>query len=493
MSTLVTLRTRTEGAMSRADREFLPAALEILETPPSPIRTGLIVVICAFVAAALGWSYLSRIDIIAVAQGKLQPTGRVKVIQPLETSRVLEAKADNGDRVHRGQVLVVLDQVEAAADVAQLAANLASYRAEVIRREAGLALVRSHLLSTSLLITWPAAIPAAIRQREERVYAADILQLGAQIESLKAQSEQKAAERERLRTMIEAENVLIGTMQERVAMRQALINTNAGSKSGLIEALEALQTQQTTLMQQKGQMAEAQANMAVSARDIDKAYRTFIADNAQKLAEAERQAGDLAERLRKAEARLDHLILTSPIDGTVQASTITTVGQVVTAGQDLMRVVSDKDALEVECYLPNRGRRLRQAGRPRDPQGRGLPVHPLRHGGRRGHPGGARRHSRTRCGADREGRHTQAPGDVAGRRPAHAEPGLPGDAAPRANHHRRRRRADPARRRHGRLRRDPHRLPPDPRIRLLPPRESRFRSHEGTLSCHTRASALHYR
>jgi hemolysin D len=353
MSTIVNLRTQS-GTTNSADRQFLPAALEILETPPSPIRSSLLVVICAFVVVALGWSYFSRIDIIAVAQGKLQPTGRVKVIQPLETSRVLEAKAQNGDEVHRGQVLVVLDPAEAAADVGQLAANLASYRAEVLRREAALTTVRSHVLSASLPIEWPDAIPEDIQQREEHVYRADILQLGAQIESLKAQSEQKAAERERLRTMIEAENVLIATLEERVVMRQTLIATNAGSKSLLLEALEPLQTQRTILMQQKGEMAEAEANMAVLARDVDRAYRTFIAENAQKLAEAARQAGDLAERLKKAEARLDHMVLTSPIDGTVQASTITTVGQVVTPGQDLMRVVSDKDALEVECYLPNK-------------------------------------------------------------------------------------------------------------------------------------------
>ena len=351
------------GSMpSGADRQFLPAALEILETPPSPVRMALILLICGFVVTALAWSYLSRIDIIAVAQGKLQPTGRVKVIQPLETSRVLAAKVGNGDHVRAGEVLVVLDSAEAAADAAQIAANLASSRAEILRRQAALAVVRAQAtrpdrlakLPTTLPVAWPDTIPEPIRTREERVYAADILQLAAQVDSLEAQAEQKQAERERLRTMIEAEGVLIATMSERVAMRQALIGSNAGSKSGLIEALEALQTQQTTLMQQKGQKAEAEAGIVVSARDVERAERTFLADNAQKLAEAERQAGDLVERLKKAEARLDHAVLASPIDGTVHASTITTVGQVVTPGQDLMRVVSDNDALDVEAYLPNR-------------------------------------------------------------------------------------------------------------------------------------------
>ncbi len=71
----------------RADNAFLAPALEILETPPSPVRVALIWIICALAATSIAWAYFGRIDIIAVAQGKFQPTGRVKVIEPLETAK----------------------------------------------------------------------------------------------------------------------------------------------------------------------------------------------------------------------------------------------------------------------------------------------------------------------------------------------------------------------------------------------------------------------
>ena len=82
-------RVRAPG-MHPSDREFLAPALEILETPPSPVRIAFLWIICAFVAVALAWAYFGRIDIIASAQGKFQPTGRVKVVEPLETGRVEE-------------------------------------------------------------------------------------------------------------------------------------------------------------------------------------------------------------------------------------------------------------------------------------------------------------------------------------------------------------------------------------------------------------------
>ena len=342
------------GGEERGDREFLPAALEVLETPPSPIRMGLLILICAFVAAALVWSYVSRIDIIAVAQGKLQPTGRVKVIQPLETSRVSATLVENGQMVKAGEVLVELDPADAAADAAGIVANLASYRAEASRRQAALDAVQTRSLAPSLTVAWPEGIPVSIRQREERVYAADILQLRAQVASLEAQRDQKEAERTRLVSMIAAQGDLIGTLQERVSMKITLIDRNAGSKADLLDATAALQDRKTTLAQQKGQLAETVANLAVFATDIRRAYETFVADNAQKLADAERQVGDLTERYAKAKSRLGHMQLLSPIDGTVQASTLTTVGQVVTSGQDLMRIVPEGAALEIECYLPNK-------------------------------------------------------------------------------------------------------------------------------------------
>ena len=74
--------------MNLGDREFLAPALEILETPPSPVHVAFLWIICAFVVAALAWAYFGRVDIVAAAQGKFQPMGQVKVVEPLETGKV---------------------------------------------------------------------------------------------------------------------------------------------------------------------------------------------------------------------------------------------------------------------------------------------------------------------------------------------------------------------------------------------------------------------
>ncbi|MEA2840665.1 MAG: rane fusion protein hemolysin [Methylobacteriaceae bacterium] len=336
-----------------SDHEFLPAALEILETPPSPVRIGLLAIICVFAATALTWSYFGRIDIIATAQGKFQPTGRVKVIQPLDTGKVLASHVENGKHVSQGDVLVELDPSEGAAEVAEFTTSLASYRAEALRRHVAIEAARAKQTAKAPPVGWGPEIPQSIRLREERVIASDLGQLNAQVASLNAQANQKRAERERLDSTIVAQKQLVATQQERVQMRSSLVEKNAGSRADLLNAVETMQYQQTALAQQIGQLREAEANLAVIARDTEKAYETFMSDNAQKLAEAERQADDYGQKLVKSVAKLDHMTLRAPMSGTIQASSVTTVGQVLTSGEEIMRIVPEDAVLEIESYLPN--------------------------------------------------------------------------------------------------------------------------------------------
>src|ERR1700731_1923378 len=67
---------------------FLPAALEIVETPPSPIGRAISATIMAFFCLALAWASLGTVDIVATAPGKIIPNDRTKVIQPFEVGVV---------------------------------------------------------------------------------------------------------------------------------------------------------------------------------------------------------------------------------------------------------------------------------------------------------------------------------------------------------------------------------------------------------------------
>ena len=64
---------------------FLPAALKIVATRPSPIRRTIAATIILLFCAALVWAWWGTIEIVASATGKVVPSICTKVIQPFET------------------------------------------------------------------------------------------------------------------------------------------------------------------------------------------------------------------------------------------------------------------------------------------------------------------------------------------------------------------------------------------------------------------------
>src|ERR1700754_3551074 len=118
---------------------FLPAALEIVETPPSPIGRKIGLTIILLFCAALLWAWWGTIDIVASATGKIVPSGRTKVIQPFETAVVRSIRVQDGQTVKAGDVLIELDPTVNAAERDRLRNDLLAEQLNIARLRAALA------------------------------------------------------------------------------------------------------------------------------------------------------------------------------------------------------------------------------------------------------------------------------------------------------------------------------------------------------------------
>ncbi len=130
-------------AISGRDREFLPAALEILETPPPPLPIALMATIAAFALAALVWSFFGRLDVHATAPGKIETVGYAKVIEPLDPGKVAAIHVHRGQTVRTGDLLLELDPAEADADALSAQDALNASLAEIARRRYAITAVRT--------------------------------------------------------------------------------------------------------------------------------------------------------------------------------------------------------------------------------------------------------------------------------------------------------------------------------------------------------------
>ena len=363
-------RARRTSGVAGGNREFLPAALEILETPAPPLSVATMLTICAFFALAVAWAFFGRLDVNAVAPGKLEAAGRVKVIQSLDPGKVVAIHAENGARVKAGDLLLELDPSEALADQRAARDALEAALAETARRRAVVEAARaaqraaaqggSPIAGLEALaadpqdkIAWGEPPPDSVRLREEAVLSADLAQIADSLRALDKQIAEKQATSQRLRMSIAYQNALIETLTQRVAMRQEAIDLKVGTKINLYDAKEELQRSQSALASDQGQLIEADAAMGELQSEKIKALSQFIADNENKADEASRKADEAREALAKANARLSHAKLYAPIDGVVQQLSVTTLGQVVGAGQQLAVVTPTEGELQVEALVAN--------------------------------------------------------------------------------------------------------------------------------------------
>src|SRR5260221_1371723 len=127
-----------EGA-KHGELAFLPAALEIVETAPSPIGRSIVWTIVLLFSLALAWSYWGTIDIVASASGKTVATGRSKVVQPFESGVVRTIHVRDGQVVKTGDLLVELDPTINDADRSKLENELFGLRLDAARLRAALA------------------------------------------------------------------------------------------------------------------------------------------------------------------------------------------------------------------------------------------------------------------------------------------------------------------------------------------------------------------
>jgi hemolysin D len=349
--------------LTATDREFLPASLEILVTPPSPIARALLLTICGLFFLALAWSYFGWIDIYAVAPGKFQPIGGSKVLQPLEPGIVTAIYVKNGSHVNAGDVLLALDPTETAADREAQAHDLEAATAETARRRVAIAAARTDALEPPP-IAFAANISEPVRHREEGVLVADLAQLRSTIASLKAQLAEKEATKDRLTTTIAAREKLIALAKERVAMRQRLDNMGSGSRAQTIESLEQLATQITTDTGDRGQLIETDAAMRSLERKSQEAVAQFVADQSQKLAAVEQKRDHLEQELIKAQSKANRTELKAPIAGTVQQLAVSSLGQVVASGQSLLTIVPLGGSIEVQAMIANQDIGFVEVGQP---------------------------------------------------------------------------------------------------------------------------------
>jgi hemolysin D len=336
---------RTTPAKGQA-WEFLPAVVEIEETPPSPVgRLVTWTIITAFTVALL-WAAFGTIDIVAVAQGKIIPSGHSKVIQPLESGVIRTIHVQNGQEVQEGQVLIELDTTANSADHDRLVNELQATRLDVAR-------LRAVLAGKDTMQAPPETDPTQLAVQRQLLRD----QLG-EYETRLAMARLVIAQRQETlagtNANIDRLKAIIPLSEERATSYQQLWQKTYTSRLQYLEAekdrierIQELAVQEHKQVQDAATLAEAQKQLQTLSAEFKRARLT-------ELAMAETKVASLTPEVAKAYNRTQLQRLTAPIDGVVQQLAVHTLGGVVTPAQPLLVIVPKAEPLEVEAWVENK-------------------------------------------------------------------------------------------------------------------------------------------
>ena len=346
----------------RDERDFLPAALEILDSPPSPTARWTALLIMSLVTLALVWSCVGRIDIVAAADGRIVPSGRIKVIQPLEAGVIRAIRVQDGMQVRESQVLVELDPTAVDADRERQAGELAAAELSAARLRALLA--ATSLADLEAAFTPPPGVPADAVATQRLLMIGQRTEYDTRLQVLGGDVRRRRGERASVEAAIAGLNRSVPILRERQQIRATLNNTGNGTRINLLEDTQRLVAEERELAVQQGRLIELAAAIKLSEDQIQQyqaeTRRTLLTE----LSEAERRLASLKQDLIRADLRREQQTLRSPIDGTVQQLGVHTVGGVVTQAQQLMVIVPADEAVEVEATLQNRDVGFVQEGQP---------------------------------------------------------------------------------------------------------------------------------
>ena len=351
---------REANARPQSDHEFLPAALEIMEKPPSPGYRYLMLGLCALFALALAWSFIGRIDVVATASGKVIPAGNVKVIQPIEIGYVRAIHVKNGQRVKAGELLVELDPTLTGAEASQASQGLLS--AEVIA--ARNAALLSHLQGRAARFVPPPGTPADIAETQANFVRTAIAEYEGERASLVQQRAERSAELSAAEAEIAKLTQTLPLIEKQLAARQELAEKGYFSKIRLLEYEQLKVEHIQNIEVQRANAAQARAAMGNIDAQLARLRGSFGKGAVTELAEAQQQSGLARDEVTKSARRTEFQQLRAPVSGTVQQLSISTIGGVVQPAQAIMVIVPDEAQAVVEAQILNKDIGFIREGQP---------------------------------------------------------------------------------------------------------------------------------
>jgi HlyD family secretion protein len=330
--------------LSPEARQFLPDRLALTASSASPMPRLVLYASVSLFAALLAWAVIGRLDVVAVADGRLIPQSYLKIVQPAEHGVVHEILVHEGERVAAGQILMRMDTKVAEAD-------LRSLRHEIAQRSLQLRRIDAELLGHRL---------APQRNDPPELFAQVQAQWAANRRALEDTLAQERAVLDKARQDRAAANEVRSKLEQTLPHFQAQEQAFARlAREGFAGPLLAQDKQRERIEKEQDLRTQLHAIQSASALELQAERKlTQIQSEYRQKLQAERvEAFGQHEKLKQELAKHEHkrtlLELRAPQDGTIKDLATHTPGTVVAPGTIMMTLVPLEDTLRAEVWVNN--------------------------------------------------------------------------------------------------------------------------------------------
>jgi membrane fusion protein, hemolysin D len=336
-------------------RQAFHPVLFVGEELPSPLPRRVLWTVNLLIACLLVWATFGRLDVVAVADGRLVPRSQLKIVQPVEGGVLREIYVAEGQHVRAGEVLARMDMKLAAADAAAMEQELALRQLQLRRIDAELRGVKRIAPEGE-----PEALYAQVEaQRQARVQAYENSLAEERAATARAMREMQAGQemREKL-----AGSLPLLIEQER-AFEKLAKEGYAGKLMSGQRRRERMELEQD-LRAQEHRVESARATIQQAERRAAQLVANYNAQLRTERIEAERERSRLTQEVEKLRHRQALADLRAPVDGVVKDLATHTIGSVLAPGAVLMTVVPEGEALLAEVWLQNQDVGFVRPGQP---------------------------------------------------------------------------------------------------------------------------------
>jgi hemolysin D len=331
-------------AIDRNALDFAPAILAVQEKPPSPLPRTMLYLLLSLFAILLAWTVIGKVDVVAVAEGKLVPQSYLKIVQPADSGIVKEILVKEGDKVEANQVLMRLDPKLSEADSKILEADYATKALQLRRIDAE--------LTDAPLLVQKGDDPATFRQvdAQYRSHRQTYQDAVAQERALLAKAREDHAAASQVRNKLH--NVLPAYKEQETAWATLHKEGFAGKLMALdhqrqrVEVEHDLKAQEETL---GGLLANIEQSQRRLAQTTSQYKQQLHNEKAEIVAQLDRLKQEIAKQAHK-HALLE---LKAPQAGKIKDLATHTLGTVVSPGTILMSLVPIDEPLKAEVMIQN--------------------------------------------------------------------------------------------------------------------------------------------